>query len=197
MPRKKNLTAEQIKMIEAMCQYRMPMEQIANIVGVSKDTLEKWARRNKELRAAIKNGRSRGSSKAYMTAYNVAFGHRTTKQVAEETEVWSDKLGKYIKKVVEKTVTVDVPPNPQMMMFWLKTQEKWREVDRLELTGADGKPLTPKELPREVRVAKLEKYMALYASLQLARERMAQVIPAESTRVEDPALPASEEPEHE
>lgn len=31
---------------------------------------------------------------------------------------------------------------PAMTMFWLKTQCGWRETDRHELTGADGKDLT-------------------------------------------------------
>lgn len=174
MPRKKNLTDEQIKMIEAMCQYRMPMEQIANIVGVSKDTFEKWARSNRQLKQAIQNGRSKGSAKAYMTAYQVAFGYRTTKKVAEEAEVFSEKLGRYIKKVVEKTVEVDVPPNPQMMMFWMKTQEKWREVDRIELTGKDGKPLAVTQLNREQRVQKIEQYLSMYSQIQAAKLKLMQ-----------------------
>lgn len=31
---------------------------------------------------------------------------------------------------------------PTMTMFWLKTRCGWREKNRVELTGKDGKPLT-------------------------------------------------------
>jgi hypothetical protein len=33
------------------------------------------------------------------------------------------------------------------MIFWLKTRAKWREVQRFEHTGADGKPIQSQDVP--------------------------------------------------
>jgi hypothetical protein len=61
-----------------------------------------------------------------------------------------------------------------MMMFWMKTQEKWREVDRIELTGKDGKPLAVTQLNREQRVQKIEQYLSMYSQIQAAKLKLMQ-----------------------
>jgi pantothenate kinase len=35
-------------------------------------------------------------------------------------------------------------------IFYLKTQAKWRETDRLELTGADGEAINVQKITREI-----------------------------------------------
>lgn len=52
--------------------------------------------------------------------------------------------------------------NTTMLIFWLKTQEGWRENDRLEISGDGGGPVrTIRELNPQQRQKKLDKYKAM------------------------------------
>jgi len=161
MGRKKPFTPEQIDMIEKMASVRMPMVTIAGFLDVSKDCLEKRAKKDKVLQAAIDKGRTKGTMKVYQTAFQLATGYKRAR------EVFDQEKGKM------KTLYEDVPPDPVMLKFWLKTQEKWRETDRLELTGKDGAPLTVATLPaadRKREIARLEglrAHLAIVAAAQL------------------------------
>ena len=50
--------------------------------------------------------------------------------------------------------------NPDMTKFWLKTQEGFRENDRLELTGKDGEDI--KIMTKTQQDQEIEKLMDLY-----------------------------------
>lgn len=161
MSKRIRLTPEQIKMLEGMAAIRIPMEQMAMILGISKDGLEKYAKRNKETKAALEKGRAAGSQKVYQTAFQLATGYVRT----YEAEWFNPNT----KRWETRTARESVPPDPKMLQFWLKTQEKWREVDRLELTGPDGSPMSVTEIPREARQAKMIKYLELFARIEHAK----------------------------
>lgn len=62
------------------------------------------------------------------------------KYFREELTEASDKansaiVGSLYKNAIEGNVVAQI--------FWCKTRLKWREMDRVEHTGADGAPLTP------------------------------------------------------
>ena len=161
MSKRIRLTPEQIKMIEGMAAIRLPNEQIAMILGISKEGFEKYAKRNKATKAALEKGKAQGSQKAYQTAFQLATGYTRV----YETEWYNPSTKKWETRLARESV----PPDPKMLQFWLKTQEKWREVDRLELTAADGRPLAVSELPPEERRAKMVKYMELFARIEHAK----------------------------
>jgi hypothetical protein len=48
--------------------------------------------------------------------------------------------------VVSKLMQLIKEGNPAAIMFYLKTQCRWRETDRLEVTGADGQPIEYKKV---------------------------------------------------
>lgn len=63
-------------------------------------------------------------------------------------------------KIVEDRCTTS-------LLFWLKTKEGFREVDRLELTGKDGAPIKQShEMTPEQREAKIEYYIGLREKLK-------------------------------
>lgn len=62
---------------------------------------------------------------------------------------------------VRKSAYEMAQTDPVMMKFWLKTREGFRETDRLEVTGADGKPLELSCEQRKTRFAKIRKAMAI------------------------------------
>jgi hypothetical protein len=161
MSKRIKLTPEQIKMVEAMAAIRLPNEQIATILGISRDGFENYAKRNKQVKSALEKGKAQGSQKVYQTAFQLATGYVRTYE--------SEWFNPGSKRWETRTAREAVPPDPKMLQFWLKTQEKWREVDRLELTGPDGSPLSVTEIPREARQAKLVKYLELFARIEHAK----------------------------
>ena len=171
MSRKKALTPEQINMIEGMAQYRMPTEIMATILGISKETFERMCKRNKKLAEALERGKARGSTKAYTTAFQLAFGYEEEREVWEERSVWNKQAGMWEKHQVPKRIKVKVPPDTNMTRFWMKTQERWREVDRLELTGPDGTPLKVAELPADLRREKIDRYQKLQEQMRRLEAR--------------------------
>lgn len=54
----------------------------------------------------------------------------------------------FYQATVEKNVTA--------MIFWLKTRARWRETERIELTGKDGGPIESKSAPETMSDAELE-----------------------------------------
>ena len=58
------------------------------------------------------------------------------------------------------------------LAFWLKTQEGVREVDRIELTGKDGKPLESATMTREELAASIAKRRKIEHLLQLEEETL-------------------------
>lgn len=178
---RKTLTPEQIKMVEGMAAMRMPSDKIAVILGVSKDTFERMMKRDKELGAAVERGRARGTQKAYSTAFQVATGYTRTYEV----DWFNPKTGRWEKR----SKTEDVPPDVNMLRFWLKTQEGWRETDRLEITGAGGGAIKVDEMTPAARREKIEHYLKLREKLEAARKLIAaarDVTPAEGDQEPEP-----------
>lgn len=159
---RKILTPEQIKSIEAMSAMRIPHEKMAIILGISKETLERMAKRNKEVKDALDKGLARGTNKVFQTAFQMATGYTRTVEV----EWYNPKSGRW----ETRTKREDVPPDVNMLRFWLKTQEGWRETDRLEITGAGGGSLKIEDMTAEARREKLKHYEALERKLASARQ---------------------------
>lgn len=106
-PTKIKVTPELLKMVEQFGVIRLPHDQIAIVLGVSKDTFELQMKRDPSLRQALDKGRASSSIESRKTLYQMA--------------------------VKEK--------NPRMLEFYLKTQEGFKSIERLELTGANGGPV--------------------------------------------------------
>lgn len=122
------LSDKQIEELETMAGLGIPMESIAAIFGMSKDTLEARVKDQAGVKSAIERGKGKVRATIYQTAYNQAMSGNTA-----------------------------------MLIFWLKTREGWKETDRLELTGADGKPLEVTALTyeqRQRRIKELSKVLA-------------------------------------
>ncbi len=73
MPRaNKKLTDEQLKIVEALSAYRVPMEAIASKLGISKKTLERCVKRDKRTNDALLKGRAESTASLFKTAYSMA-----------------------------------------------------------------------------------------------------------------------------
>jgi hypothetical protein len=64
-------TEKQISQVEAWSAVRVPMEHMASLLGISKDTLERAIKKNDALRAALDIGRAKASANVRTTLYNM------------------------------------------------------------------------------------------------------------------------------
>lgn len=68
----RKFTDEEVRQIEVMGGLGMPMDQIAAVFDISKDTLEDRVKDDPRIKAAIKRGRAKASSKVRQTAFQMA-----------------------------------------------------------------------------------------------------------------------------
>ena len=103
-----------------MSAVRMPVDMIATIVGMSRDTFERMMKTNAALRAAVDRGRANASGKIRTLAYQMCF----------------DK-------------EIPAPTRHQALKWWTATQEGFKTAQRLELTDLDGEPISLTNLTDE------------------------------------------------
>jgi hypothetical protein len=107
-----------------MAGYGMPFYAIGTIMGFgSKSQFDECVKKNKHLRQALELGKAAALRFATQTAYNRAF--------VDEYRVF-DRMG---------NVRATVKGDTTMMIFWLKTQARWKETKAIEVTGQDGEPV--------------------------------------------------------
>ena len=128
---RKKFSREDIEKIEILAGYGMPMERIAPIFGMDREVFRENIKKNKALRNAIEKGKSQALFKATQSAFERAFG-------GEVCGV--DKEGNPIYKATGDTT---------MMIFWLKTQGRWKEPQHVELSGPNGGPISTHSLSDE------------------------------------------------
>jgi len=133
---RRELTPDEIEKLETMSGYRLPMQQIAAILGMSKSTLERCCKKDDAARGAVEKGRALASAAIIQSAYAQAIGGNTT-----------------------------------MLIFWLKTQEGWRETSRLELCNPDGSPIIEaRELTSDQRQKRLDRYKTMLDATERKKE---------------------------
>lgn len=124
---KKKLDERDLKLLYELSALRMPTDQIAALLGMSKDTLERQVKANDAVRAAMVEGRAKSSHRARRTLYDRAMGR-------PERRAKDPVTGQ---EIVEKALESE----PWALKFWCETQEGFKRADRLEITGAGGEPI--------------------------------------------------------
>jgi hypothetical protein len=109
-----------LKTIETLTAIGLNMGIVAADCGVSRDTLERWAREYSDVATALSRGRMRRRKRAYNCFFQQAFP--------------IDSQGRPTLK-----------GNPQLMIFWMRTRERWVEAEPLEkpAQGKSGGVATP------------------------------------------------------
>jgi hypothetical protein len=109
-------------------------EVIARIAGVSLETLDYWKAVHGDLADAIKSGRTAADAEVVATLHMLATGFERE----EETVAGKD--------AVRVTYRKYHAPELGAIKTWLNARvPQFREVQRMEATGKNGKPLIPKE----------------------------------------------------
>lgn len=109
----------------------LTQKQIAARFGIADRTLRKWMQQNSSLQEALDAGYAVAVGNVENALYRASTGFTYEEEVVnKDGEVVT--LRKYEK------------PNVTAMIFYLcnRDKERWRNVNRVEHTASDGKPLT-------------------------------------------------------
>jgi hypothetical protein len=112
---------------------------LARAFHVSVLTLTNWFKLVPEFAAAIRAGKDRADAEVANSLFQRAKGY--SHPDVHIATVRDRKTGEV--EVITTNVTKYYPPDTTACIFWLKNRQRalWRDVNRVEHTGADGRPI--------------------------------------------------------
>lgn len=91
--------------IEVMTSFGMSLHGVADELGVCHDTVERWKKNYPAIEEAFIRGRAKRRKRAYACYFGQAFP-------------------------IDKTGNPTYKGDPSLMIYWMKTREKWREPEK-------------------------------------------------------------------
>ncbi len=122
-----------------MCLLGATDPHICGAIGIGMATLHRWKKAHKGFRDAIKRGKDQADAEVAHSLYKKACGYE---HEDVHIAVLKDRRTGLIEKVLTP-ITKHYAPDTTACIFWLKNRQKdlWRDVNRTEHTGKDGKPI--------------------------------------------------------
>lgn len=120
-----------------LCKLGATDIEMADFFGVTVSTLNLWKQTHPEFSASIKVAKEAADTRVERSLYERATGYSF-----DSVKILTVSLGNNSGSEVQQVPYREhVPPDATSMIFWLKNRQptKWR--DRIEHTGADGKPM--------------------------------------------------------
>jgi len=117
-----------------LCLLGLKDDELALAFGVAQSTITLWKREHPTFKRATDIGKREADGKVAEALYHKAIGYSH-----KDTHISVIK-----NKVVKTPITKHYPPDTSACIFWLKNRTRGQEVpwsDRLEVTGAEGRPL--------------------------------------------------------
>lgn len=141
------LESDNLLRIEGWAREGLIDEQIAKNMGISRSTLNEWAKKFPDISDALKRGKAPVDLEVENALLKRALGYEYT-EVTKERQ-FNRKTGVF-ELVVTKEVRKVVPPDPVSIIFWLKNRRpdiwKDRKGDLMEAIE-DAKELGIIEIP--------------------------------------------------
>lgn len=120
--------------------------EVAEIIGVCKDTLHNWKKKYKEFFDSIMDWKIEYDERIERSLAERAEGyeHPETKFHYDKDAVWYDDKDRLCTgRWISVDTTKRYPPDTQAASLWLRNRKpkEWRDKVDLEHSGKDGKPL--------------------------------------------------------
>ena len=142
------LEPEGLLKIEGWARDGLTDEQIAENMGICRDTLIEWKKKYSDISDTLKRGKEVVDRQVENALLKRALGYRYTETTKERID------GSF---VVTKTVEKEVVPDTTAQIFWLKNRKPdvWRDKQNLQVEGSlnTASSLTDEEL--EDRISRL------------------------------------------
>lgn len=117
------LAPEKLVLLEGWRRDGLSLEQIANNIGIRRETLYVWCKKEPNINNAIKKGDEVAIYEIENALYKSAIGHYAEEVEITETEKNGDKI------VTKSKRKKYIPPNVAAQIFILKNRRnmKWRD----------------------------------------------------------------------
>jgi hypothetical protein len=146
MANKTKYKPEYVEEAITLCELGATNAELAEIFGVSLQSLWRWTKKYPAFRYALKIGKDVADDRVERSLFQRAVGYTVQeKKRFFGLEATADKDGSNPREEMalqrEQTTEKYFPPDTTACIFWLKNRrpDLWR--DRREYTGADGSPL--------------------------------------------------------
>ena len=103
--------------------------EVAQDLGVSEQTLYRWAAEYPEFKMALRVGAETSDNRMEMSLYQKAIGYKWTEEVKSKSV---NEVGEEVEEVTQ--ITKQLPPDTTSMIFWLKNRRSHRWKDKHEVT---------------------------------------------------------------
>ncbi len=135
-------------------------DEVANLLGVSRQTVYRWRIQHEDFCYAAKIGKEIADDRVERSLYEKAVGYTI------ETE----KLFHHAGLITRATATEFVHPDPQSIKLWLTNRKaaSWSDTTKREVSGPGGGPIVVAD------VSKLE--LARWIALQLTQVQALTVV---------------------
>ena len=122
------LTPEGLLKLEGWARDGLTDEQIAENMGIHRDTLNEWKKKYSDISDTLKRGKDVVDIQVENALLKRALGYSYKETTSEMTDE-----GMKVTKVVEK----EVIPDTTAQIFWLKNRrpDKWRDKQDVQVSG--------------------------------------------------------------
>lgn len=125
------LTEEGLLKIEGWARDGLTNEQIAQNMGITRETLRVWTNKYSVISVSLKRGKEIVDRQVENALLKRALGYKYDEVTREMVEDGSGRLA------ITKIVTKEVQPDTTAQIFWLKNRKpaEWRDKQQLEHSG--------------------------------------------------------------
>lgn len=133
------LTEDKLLLLQAWARDGFTDEQIADNIGINRDTLYNWKKKYPDISDALKRGKEVVDAEVENALLKRAMGYTWT-EVTKEA-VWNAEKEMY-EFIVSKEVTKHVTPDVTAQIFWLKNRkpEIWRDKKDINMDAKVQNP---------------------------------------------------------
>jgi transcriptional regulator with XRE-family HTH domain len=124
------------KIISLMYQRGFIDEEVAQVLDVTRRTIENWKKKDKEFFHTLTQGKAVSDNKVEVALFERAVGYNH-----EDVDI---RVVDH--QIVKTPLTKYYPPDTTACIFWLKNRkpEEWKDKSEHEHTGKDGGPIQHK-----------------------------------------------------
>lgn len=147
------IAEEGLLKLEGWARDGLTDEQIAQNIGIRRETLYAWKKKHPNISNALKRGKEVIDRQVENALLKRALGYQYD-EVTRET-IWNDETKEFELRP-SKVVTKEVQPDTTAQIFWLKNRKpkEWRDKQELEHSG--GLNNTTTEMTAEERKKRIE-----------------------------------------
>lgn len=132
------LTPEGLVLLEGWARDGLTDEQIAENMGIKRQTLYDWKNKHSDISDALKRGKEVIDRHVENALLKRALGYRYDEVTKERMTVADEEKGVVTMLVETKRVTKEVQGDVTAQIFWLKNRrpDKWRDKQDVNHSGS-------------------------------------------------------------